>query len=72
MKFLLKLERMIKLSSTRMLGIHSWKAGQLTSIGPGDEPLLCDEGWMVFLDPNCNTVCVCYPNIIREKVIAGS
>ncbi|KAI3776050.1 hypothetical protein L1987_45810 [Smallanthus sonchifolius] len=21
-------------------------AGQLTSIGPGDEPILCDEGWM--------------------------
>lgn len=35
--------------------------GKIASIVPGDEPLICDEGWMVFLDSS-GTIRVCYPN----------
>ena len=35
--------------------------GNLTSIGPCDEPILCSDGWMVFLDSD-RTIRVGYPN----------
>jgi hypothetical protein len=72
MKFFFQLERMRKFSSTRMLGIHSWK----NSVWQDSSRLLdlvMRAGWSVFLYPNCNRcACAILMKIIREKVIAGS
>lgn len=77
MTFFFQLERMIKFSSTIMLGIHSWK----NSVWQDSSRLLdlvmslfsvMRAGWSFYTLIVIRCACAILMNIIREKVIAGS